>query len=283
MKNKLKTFALLNLGAAMDAAGFYFFLAPNEIAAGGINGLALILNTFLPQLPLGLIVLILSIILLTIGSFLIGAAFGLKTIYCSIVIPLLIWLFEKIYPLSAPLANDTLIQLFFGVLVSGVGIAILFNQNASSGGTDIVARILYKFYRIDMGKGILLIDFLITIGAAAIFGLEKGMYALLGVILYGFVIDYAIEGLSISKNVTIITTEIEKVKTYIVEDLERGATLYPARGAYTNESRDVIVTIIKRREFIKLRNYIQTIDPDAFISVQDTHEVLGEGFLPIDR
>lgn len=283
MKTKIRNFLLLTLGAFMDAAGFYFFLAPNEIAAGGITGLSLVLNTFFPQLPLGVIVLIFSIILLTIGFLLVGAAFGVKTIYCSILIPLLIWAFEYFIPLNAPLTNDTLIQLFFGVFISGIGLAILFNQNASSGGTDILARILHKFYRIDIGKGLLMIDFLITIFATTVFGLEKGMYALLGVILYGFVIDYAIEGLTISKNVTIITTEPELVKKFIVEELDRGATVYTAKGAFTNEDKEVIVTIVKRLEFIKLRNYIHEIDKTAFISVQDTHEVLGEGFLPIDR
>ncbi|HZK42908.1 MAG TPA: YitT family protein [Syntrophomonadaceae bacterium] len=283
MINKIKGFLLLTLGATMDAAGFYFFLAPNDIAAGGITGASLVLNTFFPQLPLGLLVLIMSIILLIIGSILMGTAFGLKTVYCSIAIPLIIWFFEKVYPLSAPLANDILIQLFFGVLISGIGIAILFNQDASSGGTDILARILYSYYGVDMGKGLLMIDFFITIGAVFVFGLEKGMYALLGVILFGFVIDYAIEGLTISKHVTIITTEIEQVKDYIVQHLDRGATIYTAHGAYTDENRDVIVTIIKRREFIRLRNFIQDIDHNAFISVQNTHEVLGEGFLPINR
>ncbi|HZJ84710.1 MAG TPA: YitT family protein [Syntrophomonadaceae bacterium] len=283
MKTKIKEFLLLNLGAVMDAAGFYFFLAPNEIAAGGITGLSLIINTFFPGIPLGIIVLIFSIILLTIGFLLIGSTFGVKTIYCSITIPLLIWAFEYFIPLAAPLTNDTLIQLFFGVFISGIGLAILFNQNASSGGTDIVARILHKFYRIDIGKGLLMIDFLITIGAAFVFGLEKGMYALLGVILYGFVIDYAVEGLTISKNVTIITAEPDLVAKFIVEELDRGATVYKARGGFTDQEREVIVTIVKRLEFIKLRNYIQKTDENAFISVQDTHEVLGEGFLPIDR
>ena len=283
MKTKLKNFLLLTLGAVMDAAGFYFFLAPNEIAAGGITGLSLVLNTFFPQLPLGLIVLVFSIILLITGFILIGASFGLKTVYCSITIPLLIWAFEYFIPLSAPLTNDTLIQLFFGVFISGFGLAILFNQNASSGGTDIVARILHKFYRIDIGKGLLMIDFLITIFAMAVFGLEKGMYALLGVIIYGFVIDYAIEGLTVSKNVTIITQEPDLVAKFIVEELGRGATVYTAKGAFTKEEKEVVVTIIKRLEFIKLRNYIFTIDKNAFISVQDTHEVLGEGFLPLDR
>ncbi len=282
MKRFFKGFFLLTLGAFMDAAGFYFFLAPNTIAAGGINGLALVLNTFLPQFPLGSLVLIMSILMLLTGFILVGAVFGFKTIYCSILIPLIIWSLEYFYPLSAPLGSDTLVQLIFGVLISGTGIALLFNQNASSGGTDIAARILYKFYHIDLGKGLFIIDFFITIAAAFTFGIEKGMYALLGVLLYGLAIDAVIEGFNVSKHVTIITQESELVKHFIVEDLERGATIYAARGGYTGEEREVIITILNRREFIHLRDFIKNHDPLAFVSVQNTHEVLGEGFKSID-
>lgn len=282
MKRYRIDFLLLNLGAFLDAAGFYFFLAPNQIAAGGINGLALVLNKYFPGLPLGLLVLLMSIILLIIGFILIGTVFGIKTIYCSILIPVLIWVMENVYPLNNPLSSDILVQLIFGVLLSGVGLAILFNQNASSGGTDIAARILNKFYHIDLGKGLLIIDFFITIAAAATFGIGKGMYALLGVILYGFIIDAVIEGFSMSKHVTIITTESRAVSEYIVKELDRSATIYKAQGAFSGKEWDVIMTIVDRREFIKLRNFIKQLDKRAFISVQNTHEVLGEGFTTIE-
>lgn len=281
MKNIIKDFLLLTLGSFMDAAGFYFWLAPNDIAAGGINGLALVLNSFFPQVPLGLFVLIMSILLLITGFLVIGPIFGLKTVYCSLAIPLMIWGMEHLIPLSAPLSEDTLIQLFFGVLISGVGLAILFNQNASSGGTDILSRILNKFYHTDMGKGLLLIDFVIALLASFTFGIEKGLYALLGIILYGFIIDYVIEGISIKKHVTIITEQSEPVKDYIVHEIGRGATIYMAKGAYTNEDREVVMTILNRREFIRLRQFMQTLDSNAFISVQNVHEVLGEGFKPL--
>lgn len=282
MGKYLSNFIMLNLGSAMDAAGFYFFLAPNNIAAGGITGLSLVLSRFLPGVPLGLLVLVLSIILLIIGFLTIGPVFGLKTVYCSIIIPLFIWLMERLFPLAAPLSNDILIQLFLGVFISGFGLAILFNQNASSGGTDIAARILHKFYHVKMGKGLLIIDFFITILAGFIFGIEKGMYAFLGVILYSIVIDYVIAGFSVSKQVTIITAESQAIKDFIVSDLGRGATIYAARGAFTGEKREVIITILKRREFIRLRNFIRDRDKQAFISVQNTHEVLGEGFSPME-
>jgi uncharacterized membrane-anchored protein YitT (DUF2179 family) len=282
MKEFFRGFFLLTLGAFLDAAGFYFFLAPNSIAAGGINGLALIINTYLPHFPLGSLVLIMSILLLLIGFLLVGAVFGFKTIYCSILIPLMIWGMEYLYPLNSPLGSDTLVQLIFGVIISGSGIALLFNQNASSGGTDIAARILYKFYHIHLGKGLLIIDFFITVAAALTFGFEKGMYALLGVLLYGLVIDAVIAGFSVSKQVTVITRENELVTRFITENLQRGATIYSAQGAYTGEDRQVIITILKRREFIQLRNFIKNHDPQAFITVQNTHDVLGEGFTPLD-
>lgn len=278
MGNKFKTFMLLNTGAFLDAAGFYYFFSPNQIAPGGINGLSLVINTYYPNIPLGVLVLVMSIILLIIGFITIGPVFGLKTIYCSIMIPLIIWVMEHYLAIYSPLSEDILIQLIFGVFISGTGLAILFNQNASTGGTDILARIINKYHHIDMGKGLFLIDFLVTIIAGRIFGITKGMYSLLGIILYTFVIDYLIEGLKISKHVTIITTASNAVKQFIVDELGRGATLYTARGAFTAEEREVVVTIVKRREFIRLRNFIKALDPAAFITVQNVHEVLGEGF-----
>jgi uncharacterized membrane-anchored protein YitT (DUF2179 family) len=282
MTKFFRTFILLTLGSFLDAAGFYFFLAPNDIAAGGINGLSLVLNTYLPQFPLGSLVLIMSIFLLTLGFLLIGAVFDFKTIYCSILIPLMIWAMEYLYPLNAPMGNDTLVQLIFGVLISGTGVALLLNQNASTGGTDIGSRILHKYYHLDLGKGLFIIDFFITIAAAITFGFEKGMYALLGVLLYGLVIDAVIAGFNVSKHVIIITRESERLKHFIVQDLQRGATIYTAQGAYTGEAREVIMTILSRRDFIQLRDYIKKLDPQAFISVQNTHEVLGEGFRALE-
>lgn len=266
----------------MDAAGFYFFLSPDNIAAGGINGLALVLNHYLPFLPLGSLVLILSIILLTIGFFLIGTNFGVKTVYCSIIIPIWIWALEKLYPLQKPIAEDLLIQMIFGVIISSIGLAILFNQNASSGGTDIAARILYKYHSLDMGKGLFVIDFFIVISASFTFGVEKGLYALLGVILYSFTIDYIIAGIDTSQHVTIITRESEQVREFIINELGRGVTIYTAQGGYDHQERQVLVSIVKRREYIKLRDYIRVLDPSAFIAVQTTHKVLGEGFAPLD-
>ncbi len=282
MQKTLRAFLLLTVGSFLDAAGFYFFLAPNQLAAGGINGASLVLSTILPDVPLGLMVLVMSLLLLITGFLLIGSVFGLKTVYCSILIPVFIWVMEHFYPLQAPLANDRLIQLFFGVLISSLGLTILFNQNASTGGSDILARILYKYHHIDMGKGMIIIDFFIVMAAGFVFGFEKGMYSLLGVILYGVIVDNLIEGFNIKKQITIITRQSEAVRTFITRDLARGATIYAARGGFTNQEHEIVVTIVSRGELIKLRNFIRELDPEAFITVQNIHEVLGEGFASMD-
>ena len=212
--------------------------------------------------------------------FLIGAV-SASNHYCSILIPLMILGLRILIPLNAPWAMIP-VQLIFGVLISGTGVALLLNQNASTGGTDIGSRILNKYYHLDLGKGLFIIDFFITIAAAITFGFEKGMYALLGVLLYGLVIDAVIAGFNVSKHVIIITRESERLKHFIVQDLQRGATIYTAQGAYTGEAREVIMTILSRRDFIQLRDYIKKLDPQAFISVQNTHEVLGEGFRALE-
>jgi uncharacterized membrane-anchored protein YitT (DUF2179 family) len=282
MLKHLRLFFIINLGACMDAAGFYYFLAPNQIAPGGINGLALVIKQYFPSMPLGLLVLIMSLILLLLGTLTIGTVFGTQTVYCSLAIPLMIWVMEHYFPIYNPLSTDVLIQLIFGVLISGTGIAILLNQNASTGGTDVLARILYKYHHIDMGKGLLLIDFFITIAAVNVFGLEKGMYAILGILLYGFIIDYVIEGLNVSNHVTIITTNSTIIKDFIINELGRGATLYMARGAFTATEKEVVVTIMNRREFIRLKNFIKENAPQSFVSVQKIHEVTGEGFSSLE-
>lgn len=283
MKKAVKEYILITLGIFLVAAGFYYFLVPNNLAAGGVSGLAIVINKFLPSVPVGLLMLIMNIILFIIAFIFIGSNFGAKTIYSSLGLSGAIWFLEKFYPIKNPITNDMLLNLIFGILIGGVGMGIVFNQNASTGGTDIIAKILNKFLHIDIGKALLLSDFFITLMAAFAFGAKVGMYALLGVIINGFVIDEVIQGITICKQVTIISTQGEKIKKYIMEELKRGVTLYEAKGGYTLEKKEVIMTIISRREFIKLREFIKEVDNRAFICVNNVHEVLGEGFKEIDE
>ncbi|MDF2672106.1 MAG: YitT family protein [Clostridiales bacterium] len=278
MKKKLKEYVLITIGMTMVAIGIYYFLVPSNLATGGVSGLAIIIGNFLPQIPIGLLMLIFNIILFIIGFLIIGPSFGLKTIYASLGLSGMIWIFQRFFPISRPITNDLMIELLFGVGISGLGMAIVFNQNASTGGTDIIAKIINKFIHVDMGKSLLMADFLISLAAGLTFGAQAGMYALLGVVLNGFVIDSFINGFNVSKQVTIISSKGLEIKEFIINKLERGVTLYDAKGAYSGESKEVLITIMSRREFIKLRNYIKEIDRRAFITVSDVHEVLGEGF-----
>ncbi len=283
MNKMIKEYLLITIGMVMVAAGMYFFLMPSHLAIGGANGLAIVINHFIPKLSIGILMIIINIVLFIIGFSVIGSSFGFKTIYASFGVSGTVVLLEKNFPMVGPLIDDFLIQLFFGIFISAIGMGIVFNQNASTGGTDIFAKILNKFWGIELGKGVLLFDFFITLMAGFAFGPELGMYSLFGVIINGFVVDATIEGLNIYKQVNIVSECNEDIKDYIVLNLERGATLYEAKGAYTGNKKDVLVTIVDRKDFVKLKNYIHDIDANAFITVSNMNEVLGDGFKNIEN
>ncbi|MBB6630016.1 YitT family protein [Clostridium algidicarnis] len=278
MRERVKELIFISIGNLMVASGMYFFLMPNNLATGGVNGLGLIINYYLPKLPVGALMMMMNLILFIVGFLIIGKAFGAKTIYTSLELSGMIWIMEKLWPLSGSLVNDMIIELIFGILMTGIGMGIIFYQNASTGGTDIIAKIINKIFNINMGVALLISDFTITLMAGATFGLRIGMYALLGVIINSFVIDSVIEGFNICKEVVVISSSGDKVKKYIMDELERGITIYSANGGYTEETKEVITTVLDRREVIKLNKYIKGIDKDAFIIVRSVHEAIGEGF-----
>jgi len=279
----VKGFIIINIGMLLVAVGLYFFLMPANLAPGGANGLALVLNHVMPFLSIGVLMIIINIVLFVIAFLAIGTSFGVKTIYASLGTSVLVVLFEKLVPINGPLVEDIMLQLIFGIFISGIGVGVVFNQNASTGGMDIIAKIINKFWGIEIGKAVLLSDFAITVGAAIAFGPELGMYSLLGVILNGLVIDATIEGINLSKQVNIVSQHSEEIKKYIVEELSRGATIYYAEGAYTKNTKNVIVTVLDRKDFIKLKNYICSVDKNAFITVNNVYEVLGDGFKKIEQ
>lgn len=274
----ISEWALIHLGCLLVAAGITWFLVPNNIAAGGVSGLAMVLNSFFPRLPVGVLMIGMNIVLFIIGFIFIGPEFGKRTVYSSFFLSGAVWAMERFFPVTAPLTDDILVQLIFGTLLGATGMAIVFNQNASTGGTDITAKILNKYFNIDIGKGVLACDFFIVLAAGYVFGLRIGMYAMLGVILNGFLVDNVIIGLKINKHVVIISRASEAIRRFIVEELESGATIYDGRGGWSGEHKEIITTIINRRKFIRLRDFIKEMDPEAFISVNNIHEVLGEGF-----
>lgn len=274
----LKQYLLITIGVIFVAVGTEFFLVPNKIAAGGVIGIAIIINNFIPTLPVGLLMMIMNIILFIIAFIVIGNKFGAKTIYSSLALSGIIWAMDKVITPNMVITKDLLLASIFGTFINGIGMGIVFNQNASTGGTDILAKIIQKFVHLDIGKALLSVDFIVTIFAGVSFGANAGMYALLCVIMNGFVIDSVIEGLNVSKQIMVVSEKNNIISKYIIEELDRGCTVFQGHGGYSKKETYILYTVMGRSEFIKLRDYIKIVDPRAFITVSDAHEVLGEGF-----
>jgi uncharacterized membrane-anchored protein YitT (DUF2179 family) len=190
----------------------------------------------------------------------------------------MVWVLERGISIHHPLTGDTLLELIFAIMLPAIGSAIVFNANASTGGTDIIAKILNKYTCMNIGKTLLLADFGITVMALFVFGIRTGMYSILGLILKGFIIDLVIESLNMSKHFVIISEKSSEIKAFIVRELKRGATVHKAYGAYSNEEKEVITAIMSRRQAVRLRNYIREIDNCAFISITNATEIIGKGF-----
>ena len=258
--------------------GLYFFLMPSNLAVGGATGLAMILSYLIPSIPMGVILGILNIILFITAFLVLGKEFGGYTVYASLALSGMIGLFELIYPMTAPFTDDLFINLIFGILITGVGMGFVFNQNASTGGTDIVAKIINKYTNVAIGKSLLMSDFFITLFAGFVFGARLGMYALLGIVINSFVIDKMISGFNVKINMMIISKELDLINDFILHSAGRGTTIYHATGGYSQDDKRIINTIVSRSEYIKIRDYIRTVDPKAFVSISHVTEVEGEGF-----
>ncbi|AYD41461.1 YitT family protein [Clostridium fermenticellae] len=269
---------MLLVASFLVAFGTYFFLKPCNIAAGGISGAAIIINSIFHNIPIGMIMMGFEIFFFTLGIIVIGPVFGGKTIFCSFSISIIIWIMQNMYPNVKSFSNDTLMQLIFGILICGAGMGIVFNKNASTGGTDIIAKIINKYTKISIGKCVLIPDITVAIFATIVFGVDKGMYAILGIILNSTIIDRVIISLNTYKHVAIISSKGEEIKNYIMKELDRSATIYSAKGAYKNDENEVITTVLDRKQFLRLKEYIVKIDDKAFITVNEVNEVLGEGF-----
>jgi len=220
---KIKEYLFITMGFLIVAISAEFFLVPNNIAGGGVMGIAMIIYSFtkqmIPQLSVGLMMLIMNMILFVVAIIFIGGKFGAKTIYSSLGLSGSLWLIEKIIVPGTAITNNLFLATVFGTLISGIGMGIVFNQNASTGGTDILAKILHKFFHLDIGKSLLIVDFIVTIFGGLTFGAERGMYALLCVIINGFVIDNVIEGINLCKQIMVVSTKNEVIRTYIIENL----------------------------------------------------------------
>lgn len=280
-KDKVRDFSLITIGVLLVAISVVYFFEPNNITAGGITGLAIVINNYLPYIPIGAMMLIMDTVLYVVAFIIIGSKFGGKSIYSSIVLSTFIYILEKFLPFNV--TNDLMLATIFGTIISALGMAIVFNANASTGGTDIIAKILNKFMHIDIGKGLLIVDFFVTLLGAITFGINAGLYSLLAVIVNGFAIDKVIAGFNVCKEITIISHKNDAISKFILEELERGCTFIHGVGGFTGKDTTLLYTILGRNEFIKLKRFIAEVDKNAFITVGEVHEVMGEGFKGIDE
>ena len=280
-RESIKEFALITMGIFLVAVSVVYFFEPNNIAAGGITGLAIVINHYIPFISIGPLVLMMDAILFIVALIVLGAKFGAKTIYSSFLLSTSMWLMQTFIPIN--ITNDLILATIFGTLISAVGMAIVFNANASTGGTDIIAKILNKFFHIEIGKSLLIVDFLVTLLGAVTFGINIGLYGLLAVIINGVVIDNIIAGFKTKSEITIISEKNKEISKFILDDLERGCTFIKGIGGFTRKDTSILYTVLDINEFIKLKNKIKEIDKNAFITVGEVHEVMGEGFMGIDE
>ncbi len=270
----------MTFGVLLLTLGVYFFKIPNGFSTGGVSGIGTILGAAISSeiLTPALFIAMINTVLLVVGLFAVGKEFGLKTVWCSLLFSGLTMLLEWLVPLSAPVTDEPVLDLVCAILLTAIGSALMFRAQASSGGTDIVAMILKKYTSLDIGKALLVTDFLIAASAFLVFDVETGIFSLLGLFAKAFVVDSIIESIGTCKYFTIITTKKEEIGLYITSTIRHGFTELSGLGGFTGEEKSVLLTVCKRIEGARLRRVCKEIDPHSFIIVSNTSEIIGKGF-----
>lgn len=262
----MKETGILTVAVAIIAAAVYFFLVPSHASVSSISGLGIVLSNFVP-LPLSAITMILNVVLLLIGFVTCGKEFGIKTVYTSIMLPLFLGLFEVVFPKAGSMTDSQELDVLCYILVVSVGLSILFNRNASSGGLDIVAKIMNKYLHIELGRAMSLSGMCVALSAALVYDKKTVVLSVLGTYFNGIILDHFIFDQNRKRRVCIITGREEELRQFIIQDLHSGATVYEAIGAYNLEKHNEIITIVDKSEYQKLMKFINEIDPKAFITV----------------
>jgi len=283
MNEKIKNFITMTLGTLVTAAGVYFFKFPNNFSTGGVSGIAVLLAKIMPDVSTSQIVLIINVALLAVGFLFLGKGFGGKTAYCSMLLSFSLTILEKLFPMSAPLTHQPVIELVFAVLIPSFGSALLFHNNASTGGMEIIAMIFQKYTNMNMGKALLFSDALIACSTVFVFGFETGLFSILGLLSKSLIVDQVMKGLTLSKSCFIITDAscCEAVCQCITKSLHRGATIINSRGYFSGDDKCVIISVIRKNQVHELRKEIKAIDENAFLIVNDTNQAFGRGFATI--
>lgn len=278
IRKTVKEWLLLLLGTTLTAAGVYFFKFPNNFSTGGVSGISVILGHYFPSATPGDFVMGINMALLLVGFLVFGKGFGIKTAVVSTLMSGIIWVLERVLPMDHPMTSQPLMELIFAVSLPAVGSAILFNLDASTGGTDIVAMVLRKFTSLNIGNALMISDSIITVMACVAFGMETGLFSILGLLMKSLLVDMVLENINTHKYFHIITTHPREIEEYITRTLKRGATELHGEGAYTHEGRSILLTVMNRRQGILLRRYVRSVDPHAFVLIMNTGDIIGKGF-----
>lgn len=272
VQKTIREFAIITVGTAIVAAAVFFFMLPSHVSVGSGAALAMVLSNFIP-LSVSTITLTMNVGLLIIGFILIGPEFGAKTVYCSILMPVIMGVFEKIFPNFQSITQDPLLDVICYILVVGIGLAILFSRNASSGGLDIVAKIMNKYLKMDLGQAMSTSGIVVALSSALCYDSKTVVLSLLGTYFGGLVVDHFIFGINIKRRVCVISNQLEPIVNYVLHDLHSGATLNEIIGAYDRTPKMEMVTIVDKNEYKKLMDYVRDIDPKAFVTVYSVSDM----------
>ena len=271
-------YIMLTLATLVLVVGVYVFKFPNNFSFGGVTGISVILGAVLPYSP-AWFTFVINMVLLVIGFIFLGKSFGIKTVYVSVLTSVGLSLCEKLFPMDGPLTNQPVLELIFAIVLPAVSAAIMFNMNASGGGTDIIAMILKKYTSFNIGMALFIVDLAITIAACMVFDIETGLFSFVGLMAKTLVIDGTIENVNLCKYFTIITDSPDDIVLFIHNELGKGATTFKAEGSFTHKQKYVILTVLKRGQAVELRNYIKlNHGKDTFIMITNSSEIIGKGF-----
>lgn len=277
IKKNVMDYALITISTLLVVLGVYLFKFPNNFSFGGVTGLAVVVSKVTSISP-SAITNIVNAILILIGFMFLGREFGVKTVYVTILTTVSLSIMEKIFPMAGPLTNQPFLELIFAVILPAVGSAILFNIGASSGGTDILAMILKKHTSFNIGTALFVTDVIVVLSAFFIFDVQTGLYSCLGLMMKSVFIDSVIENINLCKYFNVMCDNPEPICDFITNELNRSATICRAEGAYSHDSKAIIFTALKRSQAVQLRNYLKKVEPNAFILISNTSEIIGNGF-----
>jgi len=272
IRNTIKEFAIITAGTAIVSAAVFFFMLPSQVSVGSVAALAMVLNNFIP-LSVSTITLIINVGLLIIGFLLIGPEFGVKTIYCSVLLPLILGVFERIFPDFQSITGEPMLDVLCHILLVGVALSILFPRNASSGGLDIVAKIMNKYLKMDLGKAMAYSGLAVALSSALYYDSKTVVLSVLATYFGGMLLDHFIFGVNIKRRVCVISEELDTIVDFVLHDLHSGATLGEVIGAYDKTPRMEMVTIVDKHEYRRLMDYIRKIDPKAFVTVYSVSDM----------